>query len=47
MGPKVVRVPTLEISGLLGQNAIRMWALWRGKKYIIRGKVMASPKFGL
>jgi len=32
--------------GVLGQNAIWMWASWRGTKYTIRGKVMASPKFG-
>jgi hypothetical protein len=35
-GPKVVGVPR--------QNAIWMWALWRGTKYTIRGKVVASPK---
>jgi hypothetical protein len=29
-----------------GQNAIWMWASWRGTKYTIRGKVMASLKFG-
>ncbi len=29
-----------------GQNAIWMWASWRGTKYTIRGKVMASPKSG-
>jgi len=29
-----------------GQNAIWMWASWRGTKYIIKGKVVASPKFG-
>jgi len=23
-----------------------MWALWRGAKYTIRGKVVASPKSG-
>jgi hypothetical protein len=23
-----------------------MWALWRGTKYIIRGKMVASPKSG-
>jgi hypothetical protein len=39
--PKVVGVPTLGISG---QNDIWMWASWRGTKYIIRGKVVASPK---
>jgi hypothetical protein len=31
--------------GVPGQNAIWMWASWRGTKYIIRGKVVASPKF--
>jgi len=49
-GPKFAKVPTLAISGLpFGnpeQNAIWMWALWRGTKYTIRGKVMASPKSG-
>jgi hypothetical protein len=29
-----------------GQKAIWMWALWRGTKYTIRGKVVASPKSG-
>jgi hypothetical protein len=33
--------------GIPGQNAIWMWASWRGTKYTIRGKVMASPKFGM
>jgi hypothetical protein len=28
------------------RKAIWMWALWRGVEYIIRGKVVASPKFG-
>jgi len=28
------------------QNAMWMWASWRGTKYIIKGKVVASPKFG-
>jgi hypothetical protein len=23
-----------------------MWAPWRGAEYTIRGKVVASPKFG-
>jgi hypothetical protein len=48
MGPKVVGVPTLGISGLpfgsLKQNVIWMWALWRGTEYTIRGKVVTSPK---
>jgi hypothetical protein len=39
-GPKVARILTL------GQNAIWMWASWRGTKYTIKGKVVASPKFG-
>jgi hypothetical protein len=26
------------------QNAIWMWASWRGTKYIVKGKVVASPK---
>jgi len=43
--PKVVGALTLTISqvGVPGQNAIWMWALWRGTKYNIRGKVVASP----
>ncbi len=32
--------------GVMGENAIWMWASWIGTKYIIRGKVVASPKFG-
>jgi hypothetical protein len=32
--------------GIPGQNAIWMWASWRGTEYTIRGKVMASPKSG-
>ncbi len=47
---KLVGVPVVKISvlpfGVLGQNAIWMWALWRGTKYIIRGKMVASPKSG-
>jgi hypothetical protein len=49
-GSKVTRVPTLVISELplrvSGQKAIWMWASWRGTKYTIRGKVVASPNFG-
>jgi len=36
--PKIVGVPK--------QNAIWMWASWRGTKYTIKGKVVASPKSG-
>ncbi len=43
---KVARGPTLGISGVPGQNAIWMWASWKGTKYTIRGKVVATPKFG-
>jgi len=32
--------------GVLEQNSIWMWASWRGTKYTIRGKVVASPKSG-
>jgi hypothetical protein len=32
--------------GVPGKNAIWMWASWRGIKYIIKGKVVASPKSG-
>jgi hypothetical protein len=38
-GPKVAGVPK--------QNAIWMWASWRGIESTIRGKVVASPKSGL
>jgi hypothetical protein len=41
MGPQSRGSPNL---GVLGQNAIWMWALWRGTKYTIRGKVVASPQ---
>ncbi len=41
---KVVGVLVVIISGLSRQNAIWMWASWRGTKYIIRGKVVAYPK---
>jgi hypothetical protein len=32
--------------GISRQNAIWMWASWRGIKYTIRGKVVGSPKSG-
>jgi len=32
--------------GVLGQNAIWMWPLWRSIEYNIREKVVASPKSG-
>jgi len=32
--------------GVPGQKVIWMWAPWRGAKYTIRGKVVASPKSG-
>jgi hypothetical protein len=48
--PKVVGVPTVGISGLpLGSPVTKWhWVLvpWLGTKYTIRGKVVASPKFG-
>jgi hypothetical protein len=49
--PKVAGVPTLGILGLplLGvsrKNDIWVLVPWLGIEYIIRGKVMASPKFG-
>jgi hypothetical protein len=44
---KVTRVPSVQISGLpLGQKAIRMWPPWRGAKYNIWGKVVASLESG-
>jgi len=33
--------------GVLGQNDIWVLVAWLGTKYIIKGKVVASPKFGL
>ncbi len=30
--------------GIPRQNVIWMWASWKGTKYTIRGKVLASPK---
>ncbi len=42
--PKVARVPIVGISGLGGQKTIWMWPPWRGAKYTIRRKVVASPK---
>jgi hypothetical protein len=41
---KVAKVLAIAISGL---KAIWMWSPWRGAKYTIRGKVVASPKSGL
>jgi len=45
---KVAGVSTLAISrshlGVSRQTTIWMWASWRGTKYTIRGKVVASPK---
>jgi hypothetical protein len=32
--------------GVPRQNAIWMWPSWKGTKYTIRGKVVASPKSG-
>jgi hypothetical protein len=50
MGPKVMGVPTLGISGLpFGSPETKCHldvASWRGKKYTIKGKVVVSPKFG-
>jgi hypothetical protein len=52
MGPQSRKSPnfgnfsTPIWEGVLRQNAIWMWALWRGTKYIIKGKMMASPKSG-
>jgi hypothetical protein len=50
-GSQVARVPTLAISRLpFGcpetKKTIWMWASWRGTRYTIRGKVVASPKSG-
>jgi hypothetical protein len=35
-----------KVAGVPRQNVIWMWASWRGTKYIMRGKVVASPKSG-
>ncbi len=43
--PKVMGFRVLESHlGVSRQNAIWMWPPWRGIEYIIRGKVVASPK---
>jgi hypothetical protein len=45
-GPKVMGIPILGFwdSQISRQNTIWMWASWRGTKYTIKGKVVASPK---
>jgi len=52
-GPKIVALKSWESQfwefwdshlGVPRQNAIWMWALWRGREYTIRGKVVVSPK---
>jgi len=30
--------------GVLRQNAIWMWVSWKSTKYVIKGKVVVSPK---
>ncbi len=35
-----------EGGAVLGQNAIWMWPPWKDTEYILRGKVVASPKSG-
>jgi len=48
--PKVVGVPIVRISGLPFESPGTKWHLGAGpmakQKYTIRGKVVASPKFG-
>jgi hypothetical protein len=49
---KVVRIPILGISGLStwgvrGQNDIWVQAPWPNIENVIKGKVVASPEFGL
>jgi hypothetical protein len=48
MGLQSYRSPNLRDShlGVPGQNDISVLVLWQGTKNIIRGKVVASPKFG-
>jgi len=36
-----------KVSGVPGEKSHLDVGPWRGAKYTIRGKVMASPKFGL
>jgi len=47
---KVLEVQTRTVSdsslGVPEQKAIRMWVSWRGTKYTIWGKVVASPESG-
>jgi hypothetical protein len=43
---KVVTVPISRISGLPRQNDIWVLALWSSIDNSIKGKVVASPKFG-
>jgi hypothetical protein len=38
--------PTRESRESRERKVIWMWAPWRGPKYTIRGKVVASPKSG-
>jgi hypothetical protein len=40
------KVSGIPILGISRQNVIWVLALWPGTKYTIRGKVVASPKFG-
>jgi hypothetical protein len=47
MGPQSHESPNFENFETQDKNAIWMWASWRGTKYTIRGKVVASPKFRL
>jgi hypothetical protein len=44
--PKFVKIPTLGILGLEGQNDIRVLVPWPSTKYTIREKVVASFKSG-
>jgi hypothetical protein len=51
MGPKSCGNPNFgnfktPHLGILGQNDIWVMVPWLGTEYIIRGKVVASPKFG-
>ncbi len=44
--PKLQESQLGRFQGVPGRKTIWMWALWRGAKYTIRGRVVASPKFG-
>ncbi len=44
MGPQSCGSPNFSNWESRDKNAIWMWASWRGTKYTVKGKVVASPK---